>query len=135
MKAPLFVRPLSTQERQALQAGLRAREAFTLRRCQILLASADGKTATEIAALFGCATQTVRNTLRAFAAEGLACLSEKSHRPKRVRPFARGHAGRALAHLAAPQSPRFRQAHQPVDFEPGRRGGLRAGADRAATEP
>ncbi|SER69106.1 Winged helix-turn helix, partial [Azotobacter beijerinckii] len=90
MKAPLFVRPLTTEERQALQAGLRAREAFTLRRCQILLASADGKTATEIAALFGCATQTVRNTLRAFAAEGLACLSEKSHRPKRVRPLLAG---------------------------------------------
>jgi len=60
---------LSAQERQALQAGLRAQEAFTLRRCQILLVSADGKTATQIAALFGCATQTVRNTLRAFAAE------------------------------------------------------------------
>ncbi|SEJ54793.1 Winged helix-turn helix, partial [Azotobacter beijerinckii] len=90
MKAPLFVRPLTTEERQALQAGLRAREAFTLRRCQILLASADGKTATQIAALFGCATQTVRNTLRAFAAEGLACLSEKSHRPKRVRPLLAG---------------------------------------------
>lgn len=101
MKAPLFVRPLTTEERQALQAGLRAREAFTLRRCQILLTSADGKTATQIAALFGCATQTVRNTLRAFAAEGLACLSERSHRPKHVRPLLAGRQAerlRALLH-------------------------------------
>ncbi|WP_460427700.1 hypothetical protein [Azotobacter armeniacus] len=44
MKAPLlFVRPLSTGERQALQAGLRARESFTLLRCQILLASAEAR--------------------------------------------------------------------------------------------
>lgn len=99
MKAPLFVRPLTTEERQALQVGLRAREAFTLRRCQILLASADGKTATEIAALFGCATQTVRNTLRAFAAEGLSCLTEKSHRPKRVRPLLAGTQAERLRSL------------------------------------
>ncbi|WP_203230067.1 helix-turn-helix domain-containing protein [Azotobacter chroococcum] len=88
---------MTTEERQALQAGLHAREAFTLRRCQILLASADGKTATQIAV----PTQTVRNTLRAFAAEGLACLSEKSHRPKRVRPLLAGTQAerlRALLH-------------------------------------
>ena len=43
MKPPLFVRELTDAERQALQAGLRSREAFTLRRAQILLASADGQ--------------------------------------------------------------------------------------------
>ena len=42
MKPPTFVRPLTDDERQALKAGLRSPEAFTLRRCQILLQSADG---------------------------------------------------------------------------------------------
>jgi hypothetical protein len=39
------VRPLTDAERQTLEAGLRSPEAFTLRRCRILLASADGKNA------------------------------------------------------------------------------------------
>src|SRR4051812_30800070 len=45
MKKPIFVRPLSDDERKTLKAGLRSPEAFVLRRCQILLASADGCTA------------------------------------------------------------------------------------------
>src|SRR5262252_9198667 len=43
MKPPLLVRELSDAERRALQGGLRSREAFTLRRAQILLASAEGQ--------------------------------------------------------------------------------------------
>jgi hypothetical protein len=38
MKRPIFVRPLSDAERESLKAGLRSPDAFTLRRCQILLA-------------------------------------------------------------------------------------------------
>jgi hypothetical protein len=45
MKRPIFVRPLSDAERKALEAGLRSPDAFTLRRCQILLASNKGKNA------------------------------------------------------------------------------------------
>lgn len=41
MKPPIFVRPLSDAERETLKAGLRSPDAFVLRRCQILLASAD----------------------------------------------------------------------------------------------
>ena len=37
-----FVRTLTPAERHSLQQGLRSADAFTLRRCQILLASADG---------------------------------------------------------------------------------------------
>jgi transposase len=85
MKPPLFVRPLTTEERQALRAGLRSAEAFTLRRCQILLASAEGQTPRQIATLLGCCVQTVRNALRAFHAEGLDCLREKSSAPKTTR--------------------------------------------------
>ncbi len=45
MKRPIFVRPLSDAEREALEAGLRSSDAFVLRRCQILLASDGGKNA------------------------------------------------------------------------------------------
>ena len=86
MKPPLFVRPLSPEESLTLRAGLRSPSAFTLRRCQILLASAEGLKPAAIRARLGCATQTVRDALRAFAAEGTACLREKSHRPRSARP-------------------------------------------------
>jgi transposase len=86
MKPPLFVRPLTPEEHQALRAGLRSRSAFTLRRSQILLASAEGLKPSQIRARLGCATQTVRDALHAFAAEGAACLREKSHRPVSARP-------------------------------------------------
>ena len=66
MQAPLFIRPLSAVEQHALQGGLRSRDAFTLRRSQILLASARGCHSTQIAAYLGCKDQTVRNALHAF---------------------------------------------------------------------
>jgi transposase len=87
MKPPLFVRELSDAERRALHAGLRSREALTLRRAQILLASADGHRPARIASQVGCATGTVHNAIHAFAAEGVGCLSEKKHGPKDARPI------------------------------------------------
>jgi transposase len=87
MKPPLFVRELSDAERRALQAGLRSREAFTLRRAQILLVSAAGQRPALIAARIGCAVGTVHNAIRAFASEGMACLTEKKHGPKDARPI------------------------------------------------
>src|SRR5689334_644202 len=84
MKAPMFIRPLSPEEERGLQAGLRSSEAFTLRRSQILLASHRGQRPSEIARNLGCATQTVRNTLHAFAEEGLRCLHQQSSRPKTI---------------------------------------------------
>ena len=86
MKSPLLVRPLTDDERAAMKAGLRSPDAFTLRRCQVLLASAEGAWPAAIAARLGCASQSVRNAIRAFAAEGIDCLRPKSHRPKSVRP-------------------------------------------------
>jgi len=93
MKPPLFVRELSNAERRALQAGLRSREAFTLRRAQILLASAEGQRPSAIAARVGCAVGTVHNAIRAFASEGSGCLVEKKHGPKDAQPI----LGRAKA--------------------------------------
>ena len=78
MKPPTFVRSLTDEERLALKAGLRSPDAFTLRRCQVLLQSADGRRPKAIAEAVGCCVQSVRNAIRAFGAEGLACLHEKS---------------------------------------------------------
>jgi transposase len=105
MKPPLFVRPLTEAERSGLRQGLRSSDAFTLRRCQVLLASAEGQRPSRIAAALGCATQTVRDAIRAFAAEGTACLRAKPKAPKTVRrawPKQRDDDLRALLH----QSPR-----------------------------
>src|SRR3954471_17488228 len=86
MNPPLFVRPLTDEERAALRAGLRSPDAFTLRRPQILLASAEGLRPAQIAERFGCASQSARNAIRAFHAEGADCLREESHRPVSARP-------------------------------------------------
>jgi transposase len=85
MKAPLFVRPLTDAERSALEAGLRSPDAFGLRRSQILLASARGERAPQIAHHLGCNDQTVRNAIQAFNARGLACMEPRSRRPKTIR--------------------------------------------------
>jgi transposase len=105
MKPPLFVRPLSEPERVSLREGLRSPDAFTLRRCQVLLASDKGQRPARIAALLGCSSQAVRNALRAFVAEGLACLRPKSKRPRTIHaawPRSRDEDLRAMLH----QSPR-----------------------------
>jgi transposase len=101
MKPPLFIRALTDPEREAIRAGHRSPDAFTLRRCQILAASAAGCRPAQIAATLGCATQTVRNALAAFQAEGLACLAPKSRRPKTAQPALVGERAerlRALLH-------------------------------------
>ncbi|MDQ4063011.1 MAG: helix-turn-helix domain-containing protein [Actinomycetota bacterium] len=65
-KKPIFVRPLSDAEREALEAGLRSPDAFVLRRCQILLASNRGETSYRIARSLGCHDQTARNAIKRF---------------------------------------------------------------------
>jgi transposase len=87
MRPPLLVRPLSEAERQALQKGLRSKDAFTLRRCQALLQSARGQTPEQAARALGCAASSVRNAVHAFHREGLACLRAKPCRPKSARPL------------------------------------------------
>lgn len=84
MKAPIYVRAMSLAEQKKIEAGLRSSDAFTLRRSQILLASSRGQRPKEIASNLGCATQTVRNAIHAYAQEGLACLTRESSRPKTV---------------------------------------------------
>jgi transposase len=85
MRPPIFVRTLTDEERQAVEQGLRSADAFVLRRCQILLASARGERAPRIAAYLGIDDQTVLDALHAFNATGLACLQKKSSRAHRTR--------------------------------------------------
>lgn len=88
MRPPIVVRPVTDAERDAVTAGLRSSDAFVLRRCQILLASARGARAPRIAAQPGCDDQTVLDSLHAFNARGLAALQKGSSRPHRPPPQA-----------------------------------------------
>jgi transposase len=106
MRTPIYIRPLTLDEQQILQEGLRSSDAFVLRRCQLLLASARGQTARVIAETLGCDDQTVRNVIHAFTTQGLACLQRRSSAPQRTPHAAfdapRREQLRALLH----QSPR-----------------------------
>jgi transposase len=84
MKPPIFVRTLSKEERQELEAGLRSSDAFVLRRCQILLASSRGEHSPRIANNLGCGQQTVRNAIHDFDERGLGALEAGSSRPREV---------------------------------------------------
>jgi transposase len=105
MKPPTFVGPLTAQEKQHLEAGLRSHDAFTLRRSQILLASARGYPPSQIAPFLGCCVGSIRNAIRAFRAEGLSCLGAKSTSPKRVQTIWPRHRDEELRELLH-QSPR-----------------------------
>ena len=89
MKTPLSVQELTVEERADLEAGLRSPEAFTLRRSQILLASAQGQRPSRIAANVGCCVQTVRNVIHAFHQRRTQALVRGSSRPKTARPHLR----------------------------------------------
>ena len=96
---------MADTERAQVEAGLRSSDAFTLRRCQIVLASARGERAPAIARHLGCDDQTVREAIQAFNARGVAALRRGSHRPKLIRAAfdaAGAERLRALLH----QSPR-----------------------------
>jgi transposase len=85
MRKPIFIRPFTEGEHQQVQKGLRSSDAFVLRRCQILLASARGERAPVIARQLGCDDQTVRNVIKGFNTAGLAVLQEGSSRPHHLR--------------------------------------------------
>jgi transposase len=105
MRSPIFVRPLTDAEREHVEAGLRSSDAFVLRRCQIVLASARGERAPAIAGHLGCDDQTVREAVHAFNTRGLAALRPGSRKPGTIRAafdLPRAERLRALLH----QSPR-----------------------------
>jgi transposase len=84
MKPPIFVRTLSNDERKRLEAGLRSKDAFVLRRSQMLLASSRGEHVPRIATNLNCGQQTVRDAIHDFNERGLDALKAGSSRPKRT---------------------------------------------------
>jgi transposase len=105
MHPPIFVRAPSAEERARLEAGLRASDAFTVRRAQIVLLSTEGRRPREIARGLRCAVQTVRNGIRAFNATGVASLVAASSRPKSAAPVL-GKAERERLRAILHQPPR-----------------------------
>jgi transposase len=100
-----YVRRLEPDERAALEAGRHSDDAFVLRRCQIVLASADGESVPAIAQRVGRTERSVHLVLDAFEAHGLACVRRGSSRPHTIHvafPAAQAESLRALLH----QSPR-----------------------------
>src|SRR5215213_7168942 len=105
MHPPIFVREPSAEERARLEAGLRASDAFSVRRAQIVLLSAEGRRPREIARGLRCAVQTVRNGIGAFNAYGIASLTAASSRPKSAAPVL-GEAERERLRAILHQPPR-----------------------------
>jgi transposase len=105
MHPPIFVREPSAEERARLEAALRAADAFTVRRAQIVLLSAGGHRPREVARGLCCAVQTVRNGIRAFNAAGLAALTAGSSRPRSAAPVL-GEAERGRLRAILHQPPR-----------------------------
>ncbi len=99
MKPPIFVRSLSEKERETLQEGLRSKDAFVMRRCQVLLASSRGQSPPKIARSLGCGSQTARNAIHAFDERGLDALTPGSSRPKRVHAAFDGESAEALKEM------------------------------------
>jgi hypothetical protein len=104
-RAPIYVRQLTDNERAALTVGPRSHDAFVLRRSQILLASAGGERASQIAARLSCDTDTALNAINAFNRPGLEALTAGSSAAETIyRAFdaAQAEQLKALLH----QSPR-----------------------------
>lgn len=80
MKA-LQIRKITNEEKKELENGLRTSDAFTVRRCQILLSNEKGQTAPRIAEGLHCSAQSVRRAIHAFNQEGTLCILKKSSRP------------------------------------------------------
>lgn len=100
-----MVRALSPHEHGVLVAGVRSDDAVRVRRSQLVLASAAGEHPPAIARRLQVSDQTVRNTLHAFNARGLAALTPKSSRPHTSDPAFDAEQARHLLALLR-QSPR-----------------------------
>jgi len=88
MRKTPALRPLTSEEAQHLKASLRSPIGFTVRRTQILLASANGCTRTQIAAVIGCVGTTVTRVIADFHARGVTSVHEE-RRQSRPRPVSR----------------------------------------------
>jgi transposase len=105
MKA-LYVRPISAEEREQLQAGLKSASGISVRRSQMPLMSADEHLKPrEIAQRVGCSDQTVRQVIHAFEDGGCLGIAEKKRgRPEPRRAF--GNEAEEYLRQVLRQSPR-----------------------------
>jgi len=84
MSRPLFVRELTQVEREELTRLIHSNgDARIVRRAQMIRLSAEGKIASQIAALWDVTGEAVRRTIHRFNAEGIAGLADK---PRQGRP-------------------------------------------------
>jgi transposase len=68
------LRELTADEAARLKAGLHSPKGFTVRRCQILLATANGHAPGQIRAIVGCTTTTVAKVVADFHTRGVTCV-------------------------------------------------------------
>ncbi len=73
----MLVRELTADGWQARRRGLKSADGFTVRRCQVLLASAGRAGPAAVGAAVGLSAQAVRDAIRAFHARGLGCLTRR----------------------------------------------------------
>jgi hypothetical protein len=106
MKPPIFIRPLTDDERRQLEADRRTADAFRVRRAPSVLASATRLSPKPMAPLMGCAGPTVRNVMHAFNTRGVEGLEKQSNRPKTVEPGLDAATCERLPHILHP-SPRL----------------------------
>ena len=123
MKPPIFIRPLTDDERRQFEADRRTADAFRVRRAQIVLASAQRVAPKPMAQLVGCSVQTVRNVIHAFDMQGVEGLARQSNRPKTMTPL-----------LDAPNCERLQRplASIATDLWQGTSGGVDAGPRSAS---
>lgn len=86
---PIAARQPTEEEREALQMGLKSETALTVRRCQMILLSADEhRLVQDIGARVGRSGQTVRETIKAYNRAGIACIYPRAMgRPDDQRAF------------------------------------------------
>lgn len=104
MSQPLFVRSLTSSEQRELARQIHGNgDARVVRRAHMIRLSAEGKTASQIAALWDMTGEAVRRTIHRFNAEGLAGLPDK---PRRGRPPKKTDRYVALLKQVVQSSPR-----------------------------
>jgi hydrogenase-4 transcriptional activator len=82
MFQPLFVRPLTRDEREGLKQYSKATNKEQAVRAGVILLSAEGKTAAEISQFFGSHTANIKKWIRKFNADGLPGISSKKRGPQ-----------------------------------------------------
>src|SRR5215510_16434118 len=82
MFQPLFVRPLTPEEREGLRQFTESTCKEEAARARVILASAEGKTAIEISNSFGSHPTNIKKCIRKFNSEGLEGISAKKRGPQ-----------------------------------------------------